>query len=550
MVTRLYEVGLFRGSTIGNIVETQLVVLPRTGSADAGVSLTPSFQALESIFYTATRTQQQQQQQEKTQDDVAVLQLRHPLYMVLQEDDLDHVVATCWKHDSELGRGYILLSTAGGHGRIWRWETGGGPIAIGRTLSVERSGCRSEHYQSCPIVIDDGTDSSIENEKNSPPITTSIATATKLSYYGSGGIAIDSMSGSGSGTSSGSSGGSSEHFAEGKIVVAEWGEGRIARMEENGARTPLVIQVPAVDSCSDPGEVKTTATMTRRVHQPRALLFTPFGDLLFFNSNLRNADDENDSQSIDHGCEESLLRLRQSIDIEPLQSLQISRDAHSWTSIMRNTTSAASNGDSKQEVEQKREQLPEVIFHASNLGGMTLDSTWVGVYVTAKQRDGRVVLLSIPLGTEDDDEDEGDSEDCQAAQENSDAGYTCKKDRSSSSSTATTIILDYTSHTNLPGPVAVDREGNIFLGSDEGVIVAVNGVGPNSKSKNRGKNELKPRENEFEIVGTIRTPQRPVSLTIGEDGFLYIATETSLLRIRVQHGPVQIPTNLVLSKKR
>jgi hypothetical protein len=27
-----------------------------------------------------------------------------------------------------------------------------------------------------------------------------------------------------------------------RLVVAEWGEGRIARLEENGARTPLVIE--------------------------------------------------------------------------------------------------------------------------------------------------------------------------------------------------------------------------------------------------------------------------------------------------------------------
>jgi hypothetical protein len=35
------------------------------------------------------------------------------------------------------------------------------------------------------------------------------------------------------------------------------------------------------------------------------------------------------------------------------------------------------------------------------------------------------------------------------------------------------------------------------------------------------------------------------SLTLGEDGHLYVTTRSQLLRIRVKHGPVVVPTNML-----
>ena len=96
--TRLHTLGLFRGSSYGETIETALL----------GVTNCQDVQ--KHLLYT-------------NKDCTA---LRYPLYLV--RDDFEGVVATAWKHDEELGRGYLLLSTSHQHGLIWQWETGGGPI--------------------------------------------------------------------------------------------------------------------------------------------------------------------------------------------------------------------------------------------------------------------------------------------------------------------------------------------------------------------------------------------------------------------------------------
>ena len=59
-----------------------------------------------------------------------------------------------------------------------------------------------------------------------------------------------------------------EHASEGKLVVAEWGEGRIVRLEENGARTPLLMHVPC--------ECKTKCALPN----PERMVYTPTGELI------------------------------------------------------------------------------------------------------------------------------------------------------------------------------------------------------------------------------------------------------------------------------
>lgn len=398
MGTRLHSLGLFRSSSYGEVIETRLQVLETTAA---------SCDKLYKIFSLAS-----------CQDNAATptATLKYPLYLVQQE--MDQVVASCWQHDSELGRGFLLLSTAGHAGRIWRWETGGGPIAIGRTLCVHDSGCRSEHFLNC----------------------------SSIDMAGSGGIAIDSSG--------------KDHFQEGSLMVAEWGEGRIVRLEENGARTPLVIQVP--DPCSNE-----STSATRRVHQPFSLLYTPFGDLLVLEQ---------------YDCGDALVRLKQATHVEPLDSLQTSRKAHSWTSL--NTTT-----------------LPELVLSRSKLGGMALEPNWVNVYLTAKHGDS-IVLLSVSLENEDDEEE------------------------TTSTLPNSQVVMDFTEYATAPGPIAVDKKGLIFLGVDKGVLIV----------------------QDSKVLARLNVPETPTALTLGEDNFLYISIVSSLLRIRVNEGPVHVPSNLVVKK--
>ena len=129
--------------------------------------------------------------------------LRFPLYLVA-DFAADSVVATTWMHDEDLGRGYLLISTKTARGKIYQWETGGGPIVIGRTLHLNDSGCRSNLYKKCIS----GTSKAAEirdadDGKN-----------------GSGGIVVDTFSSDSSN----------------RLIVAEYGEGRVVRLEKNGAR--------------------------------------------------------------------------------------------------------------------------------------------------------------------------------------------------------------------------------------------------------------------------------------------------------------------------
>ncbi|KAG7357641.1 hypothetical protein IV203_002329 [Nitzschia inconspicua] len=123
---------------------------------------------------------------------------------------------------------------------IHQRETGGGPIAIGRTLHLQDSGCRSNIYKNC----------------------------TRLQsnlHFGSGGIADDTTTNNVESSSS-----------PPLLLVAEYGEGRITRLEDNGARTPLVIQVAASSNTDNDGDSK----RRRRLCEPFQLLVTPYKDLM------------------------------------------------------------------------------------------------------------------------------------------------------------------------------------------------------------------------------------------------------------------------------
>lgn len=452
LATRLHRAGfwLLSGSS----------ALGEVAAATISISDANSCRELATIFHLSGSCDESS----TARDDLyrtSTVTLKHALNTV-QDTGLVNVISTVWRHDSELGRGYLLISQAAGDGRIWRWEVGGGPIAIGKTLHLEQSGCRSEHYTPCPSEAD--------------TITTATATDNHDLATGSGGIAIDFHN--------------QDHFQQGALVVAEWGEGRIVRLEENGARTPILLQVPNVcdaQSFSNNNAI-TGSSSSRHLEAPLALLYTPFGDLLV----------------LDHYAEcnqAALIQLRHAVHIKALDSLGVSRKAHAWK-------------------EPQHAFKPEILFAGvEQLGSMALTHTWTSIYVTAK-RDGSIVLLEMPLTSENDEEDVDDDND------NEDEDASNEKSKLLVEPKLVMNLSQNLPYVQEPGKIAVDRKGRLFWAVSDNLLV----IDPD-----RGA-----------ILGKLTLPADATSLTLGENGFLYITTSNTLLRVRVREGPVKAPTNMVV----
>ncbi|KAG7363785.1 hypothetical protein IV203_027146 [Nitzschia inconspicua] len=432
MSTRLYSVGLFRSSTYGDVMEYQLSIVKGDCAAIWK-------QHSRSFLYVTKDCQS----------------LKYPIYKVL-EDTTESIVATAWKEDPELGRGYLLLSSQANKGRIYQWETGGGPIAIGRTLHLQDSGCRSNIYKNC----------------------------TKLQsnlQLGSGGIAVDTTTNNVESSSS-----------QPLLLVAEYGEGRITRLEDNGARTPLVIQVAASSNTDNDGD---TQRRRRRLCEPFRLLVTPYKDLMVLERTTLchhpNNNNNNNNNEIENDHPYVLWRLHKVNEVPALSSLAISRQAHGWTAV--NST------------KQQQQQQPKRFFYSSAMGGMAMDSSGHQLLVTTiDTQTNQALVISLPLSTNDDDDDDDNT-------------TTSSSSSSSINMPQSQLVLNYSDHAKQPGAIATDSNGNMYLATDTGILVV-------SKSK--------------EFVIKLEIPhviqKGPVTdLTVGSDKFLYITTEHTLLRMSI-----------------
>jgi len=466
---------------------------------------TSSCPALVDIFYLANPKQDCMNHAllgENDDNKQVPLHASYTFNLMYQGRGMQDIVASTWRHDEELGRGYILFSQSHHNGRVWRWEVGGGPIAIGRTLHLESSGCRSNEINKCH-----------EKDDNTPP----------HAIVGSGGMAIDFHQGQG------------DKYSEGALVVAEWGEGRIVRMEEsNGARTPLVVQVPDICRHNNIADSTTSSKDAppplRRLHQPRSLLYAPFGDLLV-------ADTLPDCQRA------AIFHLSQAVHVEALESLAVSRKAHSWN--------------------ETRHVHPVTVFYQNNIqeiGGMAMDPTWLNMYVTVKDQDGRILLIRLPAVLEkedydddddksgqsssDDDEDKTKKEELVATKDEDEVVDPEVQDTSPEKlgglmDDKARVVMDMTQKLGLSetGPLVVSEKGHIFVAVPKGVAILSVSSGNGSEAPTAT------------LLGYLPTPEPPTSLTLGEDKFLYAFSSDSLYRIRINVGPVAVPTNLVVGKR-
>lgn len=414
---------------------------------------------------------------------------------------LSHLISTTWVHDEDLGRGYLLLADVGRSGRIWRWEVGGGPITIGRSLHMERSGCRSGFWVSsddglitngtCPENIFSGSVSycsKTPSAQKSPPFLGSASLAVELTR-------------------------DAERSSVGKnIAVAEWGEKRIVRVEgETGARTPLVVLVPppklhdkveleeeGQEKGADESEEVSVSEWVR-VQRPNHLTYTPFGDLLF-------SDNRNDVGIV--------YRLKEAVHVQPIPAEQ-SREAHSWERTAREDQAYQDNID--------------ILFQTdAAVEGLALSSDYSLLYILVANHASKTVYrLSLDS---DDDEDDG-SGDATSDEPKKDERKTlsvfysfsfedCDKDH---------IVYNGNAYSSVGSKLSVDAKGTLYLITCSSTVTLL--------SKEHGT-----------VVGnlTAQGSEPFTSICFGEDGYLYITSPHELRRVKTRIGGMALPTNLVV----
>mmetsp|Transcript_38602 Transcript_38602/g.56832 ORF Transcript_38602/g.56832 Transcript_38602/m.56832 type:complete len:476 (+) Transcript_38602:120-1547(+) len=382
--------------------------------------------------------------------------LVHPAEVVLQ--GFVSVSGPTWVHDEELGRGYLLFSD-GGANRIWRWEVGGGPITIGRTLHMEKSGCRSN----ATLCSQPTTSSSLQ-----PPPT-----------IGSSGMSVAKV-------------GPEPHL----LVVCEQGEKRIVRIETDGARTPLV----------------THDNDGNRLHAPKSLAFTPFGDFVFTDPLPQDV-----VVGIENGDGGGVWKVHEAVHVPPIPASQ-SRAAHF----------------------QKANATLELLYSKLRYpSGVALSHDYNFVYVSDADPEN-LVIVKIPL-EEEEEEDSREEEDSHE-EDSHEEERECINDDSSTCTpppppkglmdTTTSILFDATSlsasgRAGVMGGLAIDEHGNIWAAGPGGVLI----VSPTG-----------------DLLGCVPTGMEVVTdVAFGADGYLYLTTHTKLLRMKVQVKGVVVP-NLVTKK--
>lgn len=408
------------------------------------------------------------------------------------DTSFDTIAATSWQHDPELGRGYLLISTKNHKGKVWRWETGGGPIPIGRTLHLLDSGCRSQHHLPCATTSSSMMDSLV------------------TSFTGSGGITTDI----------------SQEPA--RLIVAEWGEQRIARLEpETGARTPLIQSHYTLQRDSVNGNLRNDDN--HKVFQPRQLLYMPHsGDLLVLDSMVVSnaAVVESDQDSTISTTTDILWQLPKSHKIPPLKSLAESRHAHGWTTLMPNMT----NKDGHENDKDVFVSSPQMLLQQTKIGGIALfpdkpDDILVTMTMEAKNGSS-IVLIRMSLNKNDDDDDD-DNDENHGKHPLHDNKHG-KDGITIPSSFQSEIIMDYSQYTTHPGPISVDNKGHLYLATDTGILIV---------------------QASGQLLGRIFLPfaseERIVSLTLGGDRFLYIATASRLYRMQVRNKPYTVSDSQV-----
>jgi hypothetical protein len=488
-----------------------------------------------------------------------------------------------YRYDSTLGRGYILYTTHSNdidndssnsnnnqnHNRIYRFEIGYGIVPIGRTLFMENACCRSNHHVNCsstdrsmsrfcgPLVMEYTHSSSTDT------LTTSTSTGT------------------------------SDTNIDGKLVIAEYGEQRIVRLEEdNGARTPLVMHIPCiVDDISILSNASTNTSSSplsdtsslciQRLPNPHHMIYMPNGHLMLVINDIhivqgqyceemnhaqqcivKNNDTSKQQLQYQHDEEKEELGKRSALvivpntkQVPPIPNLQISREAHYWDTMQHRHHDPQVQHDSLSFNYTKANQLPYVFYTDPSIvwfgniviagDGRTLFGCGRKV-VDTTTNESKLVLFRLLLHSKkkdnkvDDDDDDDDDDDVNTS------NYA---PRSSNDISIVMDLANYT-HTTMTATTS-SRSSNDFATqqAQNCCIVTIGQMGVLYVSIYNDILLIDP--NIGHVIGTIqipipasiiRTDTEPYisAMTLGGDGYLYIGTNyySSLYRIRTKDRPI------------
>ena len=426
------------------------------------------------------------------------------------KDSVLHAVhSLTYQHDPELGRGYLLVSDAAASGRIWRWEVGGGPITIGRSLHMERSGCRSNlwtggHHEGGGegggetsrrtkkwVVdgkpIESGCPPNDAIAALFPPDESANEADSSQLLMGSTGLTIEFAR-------------EAETARVGKMVVIERGERRIIRIEEDGARKPMVLTVP--NPCANKTEPMARLGGTGRV------VYGPFGDLIFSDT----------ASCVNRPSASAVYILREAVNVPPLPAPS-SREAHEWKQIPKEGEAAKGRED----------EVIEILYDGMDtVSDIALGPRGEDLFV-AGIVGGTPKIVSISLNDDDDGNDWAkSSRGAKSARPFFDLSTKC----------STSAVSD------LKPALAVDNEGNVYASYPGGVVVTdargdeIASLVLPSSAKNNSSDES---------TGSLIIP---TAMEIGDDGYLYVSTATSLMRIRTRTGPAILGTDMVIPQRK
>ncbi len=493
-----------------------------------------------------------------------------------------NLVDTTWVEDIELGRGYLLISDIQNHGKIWRYEIGGGPIPIGKSLFMDYSGCRSNIWNPCPHV-------------------NHVSHTTYSEYeYGSSGMTVQISK-------------DSETFFNGQLIIVEKGEQRIIRLEKDGSRTPLVLNVTSLCSSSNTTTTSSSSSSTttsHRIQNPNLVYYTPFGDLLFTDYNIIKDHDSPQQQQQQQQQQHNiagLYRLKEVVNIPSLHSFQQSKDAHNWTESDLQKYWMDHHSNVGVGVGSTASELL-LSSHFEYISGVAVGKDLTSLYVAGRitNSDGddiddvgkiRFVIVKVTMededeedfdmnpsagGDEDDDNDDDDEEDeykNHADDERTDKpdneeNVTAKRNEQKEIITIRTkgllddkaiVFYDMTNlfkqsntcfsnfiHENVGISLVIDENGLIYATFPNGVAILneadANLLGTLTLQDDAIDNldgELYGDGNE--VCGSgLDSIVIPNSINIGKDQYFYITTKKGLMRMKTKTRPLEQPTNLIV----